>query len=63
MGGSSKQTQQTRQTTQPWAATMLALETILSSVGSMGASIPLIGAETGAFNTLAANAAARRSRP
>jgi hypothetical protein len=58
MGGSSKQTQQTRQTTQPWAPTLPALDNILSSVGTMGASVPLTAAETDAFNTLAANAVA-----
>jgi hypothetical protein len=58
MSGSSRQTQQTHQTTQPWTPTLPALNTILSSVGSMGASIPLTGTETGAHNTLAANAAA-----
>src|SRR5262245_5183955 len=58
MGSSSQQTQQTHQTTQPWALTLPALNSILSSVNSMGSSVPLTGTGTGALNTLAANAAA-----
>jgi hypothetical protein len=58
MGSSSQQTQQTHQTTQPWAPTLPALNSILSTVGTMGSSVPLTGTETGALNTLAANAAA-----
>src|SRR5215468_4357588 len=58
MGRSSQQTQQTHQTTQPWAPTLPALNSILSTVNTMGSSVPLTGAETGALDTLAANAAA-----
>jgi len=58
MGGSSRQTQQTRQVTQPWAAAQPALDSILANVGTMAASAPLSAAETGALDTLAANAAA-----
>jgi len=58
MGSSSQQTQQTHQTTQPWAPTLPALNSILSNVNAMGSSVPLTGTETGALNTLAANAAA-----
>jgi hypothetical protein len=58
MGSSSQQTQQTHQTTQPWAPTLPALNSILSTVSTMGSSVPLTGTETGALNTLAANAAA-----
>ena len=58
MGGSSRQTQQTSQVTQPWAATQPALDSILANVGAMAGSVPLSTAETGALDTLAANAAA-----
>jgi len=58
MGSSSKQTQQTHQTTQPWAPTLPALDSILSNVNALSSSVPLTGTETGALNTLAANAAA-----
>src|SRR5215813_3132234 len=58
MGGSSRQTQQTRQVTQPWAATQPALDSILAGVRAMAGSAPLSAAESGALDTLAANAAA-----
>jgi hypothetical protein len=58
MGSSSKQTQQTHQATQPWAPTLPALNSILSNVSSLGSSVSLTPTETGALNTLAANAAA-----
>src|SRR5262245_42960983 len=58
MGSSSKQTQQTHQTTQPWAPTLPALNSILSNVNALGSSVPLTATETGALNTMAANAGA-----
>lgn len=56
MGGESKSTQTQNSTTQPWAEAQPALKGILSQLTGALGNTGLTGAETGAIDTLSANA-------